>query len=242
MQGAAAQEEILGFLKDLGKNVSKRQQQQGLGGKQLGWPTASKLTLWWPLVQLSTGCKQKCKEKCSSCPKLQVHSEDLVELALWPTMPSLQNHPHPTPEPKQTADLRDILSTKAPIFMWGSSSLFSFVCYPTHNNLILECQFLFFLCHENHLCFMWALGKSQSWWWWCTLCSWQSVPSLLSSLMRTTEVADSAWLMQASSDSHSWKTPAADRRIIPASKTSNEKASRVCPLFCASLSSWSSPR
>jgi hypothetical protein len=36
MQGAAAQEEILGFLKDLGKNVSKRQQQQGLGRKQLG--------------------------------------------------------------------------------------------------------------------------------------------------------------------------------------------------------------
>jgi hypothetical protein len=80
----------------LGKNVSKRQQQQGLGGKQLGRPTASELTLWWPLVQLSTGCKQKCKEKCSSCPKLQVHFEDLVELALWPTMPSLQNHfsPH----------------------------------------------------------------------------------------------------------------------------------------------------
>jgi hypothetical protein len=135
--------------------------------------------------------------------------------------------------------------TKAPIFMWGSSSLFSFVCYPTHNNWILECQFLFFLSQENNLCFMRALDKNQSWWWWwwwcCTLCSWQSVPSLLSSLMRTTEVADSAWLMQASSDSHSWKTPAADRRIIPASKTSNEKASRVCPLFCASLSSWSSP-
>jgi hypothetical protein len=35
MQGAAAQEEILGFLKDLGKNVSKRKA-AGVGRQTIG--------------------------------------------------------------------------------------------------------------------------------------------------------------------------------------------------------------